>query len=526
MKTICPCIVLCFLTFALPMFAEDAPKKAPVPDNNAQAEASRLIKEVYGDEYAKAKTATEKQALAKKLLGKADETKDDPASRFVLLKLARDIATQAADSAAAFEAIDTIAGSFQADPLEMKATVLTKFASVAKTPAQHKSISEQALRLSGEAVSQDNFTIADQFGELALGEARKAREKDLITQAQSQIDEAEKAAKAYEEVKVTKATLEKTPDDPAANLVVGKYLCFVKRDWDKGLSMLALGEDEVLKKLAKKELEGAASSVEQAKLGDGWWGLAEKVEGAAKKQMKARAAYWYQQALPGLSGLMKDKVDKRLNEIGKMMEVGKTMDKGSVPTTSYDLLAHIDLERDGVEGTWTQTSKGLAYIARQRCYGRILLPIKVLGDYDLQVAFVRGQGGPGRDVGVIIPVGSNHCLLDMDAMRGTSTGLHTVDGQDGSHNSTTIHSRLLADGRPYLLLIRVRLQGTDASVKVFLDKKLIIQWQGKPSSLGISKAWDVSQAEQPGLAAGESSVTFQSAQLRLVNGKATLVAEK
>ena len=116
-------------------------------------------------------------------------------------------------------------------------------------------------------------------------------------------------------MKAARVTLEKTPDDPEANLVVGKYLCFVKGDWDKGLPMLALGKDEALKALAKQELEGAASSTEQAKLGDGWWNLAEKQEGTAKKQIQARAGYWYQKALPGLSGLMKDKVEKRLAQV-------------------------------------------------------------------------------------------------------------------------------------------------------------------------------------------------------------------
>ena len=122
----------------------------------------------------------------------------------------------------------------------------------------------------------------------------KAREKELIAQAQGRIAEVAELVKAYEDVKAAKVTLEKTPDDPEANLVVGKYLCFVKGDWDKGVPMLALGKDEALKALAKLELEGAASSKEQAKLGDGWWNLAEKQEGTAKKQIQARAGHWYQ----------------------------------------------------------------------------------------------------------------------------------------------------------------------------------------------------------------------------------------
>ena len=306
--------VLLILTSASAVLAQEAATKTPVPvpADAAQAEATKLIKEVYGDEWAKAKTTTAKQALAKKLLGKASESKDDPASQFVLLRLARDIATQANDGQTAFQAVDSMAETFQVDTLEMKSVVLTKLASAAQKPPQHKSISEEALKLVDQAISQDNFAVADELGKLALTEARKGREKELIAQAQGRIAEVAAFAKAYEDVKAAKVALGKTPDDPDANLVVGKYLCFVKRDWDKGLPKLALGKDDALKALAKQEIEGVASASEQAKLGDGWWNLAEKQEGTVKKQLQGRAAYWYQQALPGLSGLLKDKAEKRL----------------------------------------------------------------------------------------------------------------------------------------------------------------------------------------------------------------------
>ena len=59
----------------------------------------------------------------------------------------------------------------------------------------------------------------------------------------------------YEAVKAAQLTLEKTPDNPAANLVLGKYFSFVKGDWAKGVPMLALGKDEDFSALAKQDLE-------------------------------------------------------------------------------------------------------------------------------------------------------------------------------------------------------------------------------------------------------------------------------
>ena len=306
--------VVLILASASSLFGKDAPRKNPVPAESAQAEASKLFKEVYGHEYSTAKTAAEKQALAKKLLSKANESKDDPASQFVLLRLARDIATQAADGQTAFLAIDETAAAFQIDANEIKLAVLTKFAFAAQMPIQHESIAEEALKLVDKAIFQDNFKVADGLGKLAHAEARKTREKELVNQAQGRIAEVAELVEAYKVVMAAKNTLEKTPDDPEANLVVGKYDCFVKGDWDTGLPMLALGKDEMLNALAKQELEGVVSATEQAKLGDAWWNMAEKQEATAKKQMQARARYWYQKALPAFAGLIKDKLEKRVAE--------------------------------------------------------------------------------------------------------------------------------------------------------------------------------------------------------------------
>ena len=263
---------------------------------------------------------SQKQALAKKLLEKGIETENDLPARFALFKLSRDIATLATDCATAFGAIDELNQSFQIDALEMKTTVLTKLTSLARSAKQHKAIAEKTAELLQAAVAKDNFTLAKQLAHLALGEATKAKDKSLVARLEERSGEINKAALAFQAASQAMATLEKSPADAEANLVAGKYKCFVKVDWDSGIPMLAMGSDEALKALAMQELKGAASSHEQAALGDHWWDLAEKQEGAVKKQIQGRAGYWYEKALPGLSGLMKDKAEKRLEESRKVDE--------------------------------------------------------------------------------------------------------------------------------------------------------------------------------------------------------------
>jgi hypothetical protein len=129
----------------------------------------------------------DKRALAIKLIGRAKDTKDDAAGRFVMLRLAKDVATQANDGETAFRAIDAMADTFHVDADAMKLAVLAKFASAAKTAPQHKSLAGQALKLADAAVRQERLSAASQMYKLALAEAKKALDSELVAQAQSQI---------------------------------------------------------------------------------------------------------------------------------------------------------------------------------------------------------------------------------------------------------------------------------------------------------------------------------------------------
>ncbi len=131
-------------------------------------------------------------------MGKANEMKSDPARQLMLLRAAKDIANRASDGQAAFQAIDTMAETSDVDANTMKMAVLTKFASAAQEPAQHKSIAEQALRLADQAVGQEHFMVASQLGKLALAEAKRAADRELLAQAQGQIAEVAERVKAKE----------------------------------------------------------------------------------------------------------------------------------------------------------------------------------------------------------------------------------------------------------------------------------------------------------------------------------------
>src|ERR1700723_1348052 len=104
--------------------------------------------------------------------------------------------------------------------------------------------------------------------------------------------------------------------DPAANLVAGAYLAFRKGDWVKGLPLLVLSSNAELQELAKKDLAVEDNDKAHVEVGDAWWNAADKkMSPHQKTAMQWRAAYWYRQALPSLTGLTQTRVAGRVKQI-------------------------------------------------------------------------------------------------------------------------------------------------------------------------------------------------------------------
>jgi len=313
-------IILCgFLVTAVwylagvPLHAAD---KAPVPSAAAQNEALALVKDVYGEEYAKAESSEQKTAFAQKLLQTAKGTNRGTANHYALLRVAWDVATQAGDAKLAMQITDEMASAYEVNALSAKVATVKTTGEFARTSTQNTALATVALEVVDEAVAGDDYDNATELTEIAVAAARKARDWQLVKQIVARGKEVKEIAEAHAKTQEALATLENEPTNPNANQVAGEYFCFVKGDWEKGIPMLALGSDEALKALAVKELKGANSAQAQVVLGDAWWDLAQTKADPEKESLMLRAGFWYRQAEPNLAtGLNRVKIEKRLAEL-------------------------------------------------------------------------------------------------------------------------------------------------------------------------------------------------------------------
>ena len=145
----------------------------------------------------------------------------------------------------------------------------------------------EAAELIDEAVAADDFETAEAALVVARAAVPKAKSLDLartVTRAGNRVAALRKDYAAVEKDALTLAT---RPADPEASLAMGKYLCYHKDDWLKGLPLLAAGSDADLAALAQKDWANPREPKEQADVGLAWWDRAEKETGAVQRACAA-----------------------------------------------------------------------------------------------------------------------------------------------------------------------------------------------------------------------------------------------
>jgi hypothetical protein len=80
---------------------------------------------------------------------------------------------------------------------------------------------------------------------------------------------------------------------------------------------LRLGPDVPLRKAAAADLDAAAGdALAKLRSGDQWWNLSRDAARRERLRYRERAAHWYKQALPELSGEDRMRAEERIQRTG------------------------------------------------------------------------------------------------------------------------------------------------------------------------------------------------------------------
>lgn len=199
-----------------------------------------------------------------------------------------------------------------------------------------------------------------------------------------------------------------------------------------------------------------------------WWGLA----GAVLVMAIVAAGTW---------------LARRPDQASQRNSV--TKGKGSVQSSSepetgpIDLIKRIDPKRHYVMSLWRK--EGGVLISPDEPATRLQVPFEPPANYDVKLVAERKKGTDMLGIGLIVQ--GRQVMMVFDAYGRTATGLHLVDGQSVHDNETRYKDRIFVDGRPSVIVCRVR----GNKVRVTADGKEILDWRGDSTRLKQDEYWSV-----------------------------------
>jgi hypothetical protein len=308
--------------------AEEAAPRLPVPEPRALAALETEVRSPFPEVYA-GESPAEMASLARKFLELAGRTEGAPERRFVLLREARDLASRAGDAALALAAVDAMAVRFEIEPLDMKAETLGAIAAATHESGLLTELAEHFLVLTHEGAAADDHAAAARLARQAEGLARRSGSTELSAEVRFTASEITHLQRLHSLERKARKKLLSSPDDPAANLAVGRYLSLGRGDLEGALPHLARsGGGGALALLAQADLGAPEPAAERADLADRWWGLAAREEVLSREAdelpyhwaflcqtFRARAAHWYALARPALGGVRQVEVSRRLEAL-------------------------------------------------------------------------------------------------------------------------------------------------------------------------------------------------------------------
>jgi hypothetical protein len=353
--------------------------KAPIPETAAIKDKEKLVRDLFKDEY-KSKGPKERIQFAEKLLKQGEETKNDPAARYVLLRESMTIAGEEREFETAFSAAERISEYFEGiRATEMKWSVLTKAKGSTRTPEDAAKLAESGTTLALECWKTNEYDVALRALTDASTVAKSAKDLALITRVNDLLKEFKELKEAHDKVRSSVEVLAINDNDPEANAAHGWFLCLYRGEGSAGIKLLAKGPPDKgpyveFTALALEETN-ARTPKEFTACAEKWLALAAKAASPiVKRNAQLQARGLFERAMAGLEGLDRTLVEKRVAELSKEAPPRRGV-------------MGIDLLREYEQGKWKNLMQGRGS------------PVKENEGY-----LFKGVGGPNADFAWLYPL--------------------------------------------------------------------------------------------------------------------------
>ena len=299
--------------------AQPADARAPIPQKTETAAAEKLVHEIFKAEFAKTKPA-DRSALAAKLLEQAEASKNDIAARYVLINEACIASAKAGDAVSYLKSAEMLSQSYKISLAEAQAANVDSLA-LGVTKDGARDAGAPLLEAADAALGNGEFDTAQKLLHAADATSRKGGIAALTHSVGLRTKSLAVLRKEFEKLDNARKKLETTPTDADANLMLGRFLCFVKNDWEGGLPRLVLGSDTALRSAAEKDDKAnTGASTDKAEAGDVWYKIGMSMDPLQKSHIMGHALVRYRGAMTDANGLAKIRIEKRIEELTKLTD--------------------------------------------------------------------------------------------------------------------------------------------------------------------------------------------------------------
>jgi hypothetical protein len=289
----------------------DGERLLDLPNDAQQAKALPQVEEIYKADRERATSNTEKERLAEKVFEVGKGTNGNDVARFVLLNYANDVAIEATSLKLVDVIVGEIESHYNVGRTAFRAESMRRLAKITRSEADFSELTRRFTDLAEQAEQADDYEAAATLGAYAIAAASRSEIRETCDVLRLNRERVLEVKNAFDGTVKHRDQLLRDPSDAGANLEMGRFYCFYKGDWEKGLPLLRWGKDAELKSLVDSESKRPTGGANCLAIADAWWMIAQHLEGVAQENVKAHASSWYVKCVDAVNGLDKARAEKR-----------------------------------------------------------------------------------------------------------------------------------------------------------------------------------------------------------------------
>lgn len=293
--------------------------KLPRPDSRTRAKSKKKVAGLLHSIENGARTVADRRSAAQELIDDA-LTEDDFVVRYILWMKAVELAEDSGDARLVVDAMRLLDQYYEIDFWKESLDSLDAAARnvSSQTARDFKKTTDDLIR---EAEEQGRYEVAVKYLSFAIRQSKKVKDSESEDEYQA----IEKRVKKFRDLSTDNdkalVTLDSNPEDPLANLNRGDFLFVIEDDFANAIPHWQnSGNTELISMLDLHADLGNKNREEILPLADAFAKLGEPARSPRDRKFLARALGIYNKSVRSLSGLEKQSVNQKIDEIKQKLE--------------------------------------------------------------------------------------------------------------------------------------------------------------------------------------------------------------